>query len=174
MMSEPYNAISAIIPAGEPSLTMLADAMTSETRLITDLIGIMRRQRRAVAEDDLQAVEDSVFATHRVLATLNEARLRRRALNRMFGVREDIRIAAMEELLGARMTPELAQLRDALQDTAKTLSEEVSVNRDILRGALAGGEAHVRALAGGTTPPTYGTGSGLQSASGRVFLNVRA
>ena len=171
-MSHRYSAVSAIMPASEPSVGMLADAIASETRLVEDLTAIMRRQRRAVAEDDMQGVEDSVFATHRVLATLQEARIRRRTINRMFGEREDISVSAMEDVLGSRMTPAIRLLRDVLQGAAKTLSEEVSLNRDILRGALAGSDSYVRTLVGASTS-TYGNrDAGLQSSSGRVLLNL--
>jgi hypothetical protein len=56
----------------------LTDALTTERRLLDELIVVMRRQRTAVGQDDLQAVDDSVFSTHRVLVTLSEARRRRR------------------------------------------------------------------------------------------------
>ena len=56
----------------------MTDALTTERRLLDELISVMRRQRSAVGDDDLQRVDDSVFATHRVLVTLNEARRRRR------------------------------------------------------------------------------------------------
>jgi hypothetical protein len=134
---------------------VLADAMSSETRLLEELIAIMRRQRKAVAADDLQGVDDSVFATHRVLVTLNEARRRRHALNRMLGEREDISIEALEDMLGPRMTEHLGTLRDSLQEAARALSQEVSVNRQVLRHALAGGEACVRTLTGAPAAPTY-------------------
>ena len=52
----------------------LTDALKTERRLIDELISVMKRQRSAVGDDDLQAVDDSVFATHRVLVTLSEAR----------------------------------------------------------------------------------------------------
>ena len=44
----------------------LADALVAERRLIDDLLGVIYRQRDAVAADDLQAIEDSMFATHRL------------------------------------------------------------------------------------------------------------
>jgi hypothetical protein len=154
-MSLPHSVVSAFAPAGQPSIEVLADAMSSETRLIEELIAIMRRQRKAVASDDLQAVDDSVFATHRVLVTLNEARRRRHALNRMLGWREDISIDALEDMLGTRMTQHLGALRDLLRQAARSLSQEVSVNRQVLRQALAGGEAYVRTLTGAPAPATY-------------------
>ena len=51
----------------------------------------------AVGDDDLQRVDDSVFATHRVLVTLNEARRRRRTLNTLIGQREDIGIHSLDQ-----------------------------------------------------------------------------
>lgn len=178
-MALPYGAIEALSPGNIPSVDVLADSMTSETRLIDELIAIMRRQRQAVAMDDLQAVDDSVFATHRVLVTLNEARRRRHALNRMLGEREDLSIDALDDVLGSRMTDRLRELRDTLKQSARALSQEVSVNRQVLRHALAGGDAYVRVLTGAPGPVTYGTSvsssSPVQEASnGGFLLNRRA
>jgi hypothetical protein len=142
----------------------LTDALVAERRLIDDLISIMRKQRSAVGDDDLQVVDDSVFATHRVLVTLSEARRRRRNLNALIGQPEDLGIHALDEALGPRMTPTLRVARDELHAAAKTLSREVSMNRRILKEALAAGDQYARTLAGvGATPatetPTYGAGS---------------
>jgi hypothetical protein len=143
----------------------LTDALVAERRLIDDLITIMRKQRNAVGDDDLQVVDDSVFATHRVLVTLSEARRRRRNLNALIGQPEDLGIHALDEALGNRMTPDLRTARDELHSSARTLSREVALNRRILKEALAAGDQYARTLAGvGTTPatetPTYGAGSG--------------
>jgi hypothetical protein len=133
----------------------LTDALTTERRLIEELITVMRRQRDAVGDDDLQKVDDSVFATHRVLVTLNEARRRRRTLNTLMGQREDIGIHLLDEALGARMTPALRTARDELHSAARTLSREVALNRRILREALACGDAYARTLAGAEKSPVY-------------------
>lgn len=133
----------------------LTDALLSERRLIEELIAVMRRQRDAVGDDDLQKVDDSVFATHRVLVTLNEARRRRRTLNTLIGQREDIGIHSLDDALGGRMTPALRTARDELHDAARTLSREVALNRRILREALACGDAYARTLAGAEKAPTY-------------------
>jgi FlgN protein. len=135
----------------------MTDALTTERRLLDELISVMRRQRSAVGDDDLQRVDDSVFATHRVLVTLNEARRRRRTLNALIGQREDIGIHALEEALGPRMTPALRDARDGLHQAARTLSHEVALNRRILREALACGDAYARTLAGAEGSPTYAT-----------------
>jgi hypothetical protein len=138
----------------------LTDALVTERRLIDELIGVMRRQRNAVGVDDLQSVDDSVFATHRVLVTLSEARRRRRNLNTLIGQRVDLGIHALDEALGARMTVGLRNARDELHNAARALSREVAVNRRILREALAVGDNYARTLAGvganAPAPPTYG------------------
>ena len=81
----------------------MTDALMTETRLLEEIVAIMRRQRTAVSADDLQAVDDTVFATHRVLVTLNEARRRRKAINVLLGEREDLPITQLDQVLGDRM-----------------------------------------------------------------------
>jgi len=134
----------------------LTEALRSERRLIDELISVMKRQRTAVGDDDLQSVDDSVFATHRVLVTLSEARRQRRNLNTLIGQREDLGIHSLEEALGPRMTPALRAARDELHGAARSLSREVALNRRILREALAAGDAYARTLAGVEAAPTYG------------------
>ena len=143
----------------------LTDALTTERRLLDELISVMRRQRTAVGDDDLQSVDDSVFSTHRVLVTLSEARRRRRQLNTLIGQREDLGIHALDEVLGARMTPALRDARDGLHDAARALSREVAINRRILREALAVGDAYARALAGVEASPVYATRDGVHGRS---------
>jgi hypothetical protein len=135
----------------------LTDALLTERRLLDELIGVMRRQRNAVGIDDLQSVDDTVFSTHRVLVTLSEARRRRRALNTLLGQSEDLGIHHLDDVLGPRMTPALRDARDDLHNAARALSREVSINRRILREALACGDAYARTLAGAGEAPVYAT-----------------
>lgn len=130
----------------------LTDALATERRLLDELIAVMRRQRAAVSDDNLQVVDDSVFATHRVLVTLGEARRRRRTLNTLIGQREDLAIHALDEALGPRMTPALRAARDDLHNAARALSREVSLNRRVLRKALTCGDACARTLTGAAAP----------------------
>lgn len=139
------NATPAALRAPIAALT---DALRSETKLLEELVAVMGRQRAAVGADDLQSVDDSVFATHRILLTISEARRRRKALNRLIGDNEDLPLREIEETLGEWMTDELRTARDALQGAALRLSREVEVNRTLLRQALAHGEDYVRALSG--------------------------
>jgi hypothetical protein len=136
------------------------EALVAERRLLEELIAVMRRQRSAVGDDDLQSVDDSVFATHRVLVTLSEARRRRRNLNALIGQREDLGIHALDEALGPRMTPALRTARDELHNAARALSREVALNRRILREALAAGDTFARTLAQAAAPEKGGTYGG--------------
>lgn len=145
-------ASGADAPGIDAAVEALAQALVSERQLIDELTGVMQRQRGAVGADDLPAVDDSVFATHRLLLTLGEARKRRRALNRLAGCSEDTGVRQLDDALGARMTPRLRAERAALQEAARRLSGEIEVNRRILRQAIAGNEAFVRAVRGGPEP----------------------
>jgi hypothetical protein len=130
-------------------LDALADALRSERKLVDDLADTMRRQRAAVAVDDLPTIDDTVFATHRLLATLGQARLRRKQVNRLLGGADDLPLRHLEACVGPQMTDALREARDLLADAATALSAEVDVNRRVLRDALAHGEQHARVLAGG-------------------------
>ena len=139
-------------------LEALYDALFSERRLLDDLIAQMRRQRTAVATDDIQGVDDSTFATHRILATLGQARQRRRQLNVLLGGSEECTLRELEELLGDRVDERLRDARLRLQQAADVLTREVGMNRKLLREALSSTQQHVRTLAGGMTmPTTYAT-----------------
>lgn len=138
-------ASASVSPA---TLHALHDALRSERKLLDDLATTMRRQRAAVGREDLEAVDDSVFATHRILATLGQARLRRRAVNRLVVGVEELPMRSLETVLGAQMTDAMREARDGLQASAEALAREVDVNRRVLREALAAGDAHARLLTG--------------------------
>ena len=130
-------------------LEALYDALFSERRLLDDLIAQMRHQRTAVATDDIQGVDDSTFATHRILATLGQARQRRRQLNVLLGGSEECTLRELEELLGDRVDERLRDARLRLQQAADVLTREVGMNRKLLREALSNTNQHVRTLSGG-------------------------
>jgi hypothetical protein len=164
---------------GTPSATAvdaLTNAVTSEVRLLEDLIGIMRRQRKAVSGDDLQGVVDCDFAKHRVLVTLAVSRRRWGYLNLLVGGDEDLPLRNIEELLGERMTDELRFAREGLHAAALTLSQEVETNRHLLREALASGTEYVRAIYG-TPEPSAGYAPAAQrpdSEPGGMLINRTA
>ena len=170
--TEPVPAHNAIAPA---LLDTLYDALVSERKLLDDLIQQMRRQRAAVGADDIDGVDDSTFATHRILATLGQARQRRRQLNVLLSGNEDTTLRQVEDLLGARMDGRLKDARNRLTHSADMLAREVGMNRKLLREAITSNDQHVRTLSGAPTNGTtylgdMGTGARLAPTPARGIL----
>jgi hypothetical protein len=134
------------------ALDSLADAMDSERRVLDEIASTMRRQRTAVGANDLDTIDDTVFAMHRLLQTLGAARQRRRMVSQLFGAADDLPIRDLESLLGPLMTARIGSSREALQQSARALSSEVQINRRVLRDAMASGDDFVRTLVGVTDP----------------------
>ncbi len=147
-------AVDASLVSAASTIAALADSLRTEARLLGDLTTIMRRQRESVAHDDLEGVDDSVFSTHRVLVTLQEARRRRRTLNHVLGEGDDLSVVALEEFFNGDLPPIVAEAAQALRTGAVALQQEVSVNRRVLREAISAGDRQVQMLVGaaGTTP----------------------
>ena len=139
-------------PRRETAVQVLTDVLGTERRLLDELVNVMQKQRAAVAADDLQSLDDSVFATYRVLATLGEARRRRKTVNRLLGGEEDMNVNDLEEILSDRATPEVIAARNALQDAAVALSREVDTNKQVLRMAMENGNDYVQKLFGSPQP----------------------
>ena len=162
--------LSPIVPAPHPGavapalLDALYDALISERRLLDELIAQMRRQRSAVGSDDIDGVDDSTFATHRILATLGQARTRRRQLNVLISGSPDTTLRQVEEMLGHNMDGRLRDARQRLQHSADILAREVGMNRKLLREAITSNDAHVRTLVG---QPEHGT-TYINDAGGRM------
>ncbi len=133
------------------SATALVDALRDEARMLDSLAAIMRAQRDAVGTDDIDAVDQSVFATHRVLVNLNEARRRRRQLNSLLGESDDLSVPALEEFFGGEPPAEVRAAADHLADAGRLLQREVEINRRVLRQAIERGDRYVRTLAGAST-----------------------
>lgn len=134
----------------------LSNAVIAEVRLLEDLIGVLRKQRSAVGSDDIEGVDDSVFATHRILVTLGEARRQRRSLGRLISGKDDVGLRDLDDILGDQMTEELRDASDGLRAAALILSREVEMNRKILRSALSVGGEMMRGLyAPENEAPTY-------------------
>ncbi|MFI5309628.1 MAG: flagellar export chaperone FlgN [Gemmatimonadales bacterium] len=154
----------------------LAEALRTETRLLEELTSIMRGQRDAVAKDDPELLDDSVFSTHRVLVTLAEARRRRRSLNHLFGRGDDLTVAAIESLFAGPAPVFVRNAADRLADAARRLQREVEMNRRILRVAIESGDQFVRALTGvsATRAAGYAPTTGTSDvATGGVLVDRR-
>jgi len=144
---------------GGAQTAALREALVHEAGLLHDLLAVVLRQRAGVAADDLQAVDDSVYAAHRVLRTLEEARRRRRTLLARLAGSEDIPLEDLDAVLAEDGDAALLAARDQLVAGARGLSREIAVNRRILRQALSKGEEHIRTLCG-APPASGGAGAG--------------
>jgi hypothetical protein len=177
LLSHSAAAPSQLGQTSAALLEALHDALASERRLLEDLIAQMRRQRSAVGVDDIQGIDDSTFATHRILATLGQARQRRRQLNLLLCGIEECTLSELESMLGDMVDARLREARLRLQQAADLLAREVGMNRKLLREAIANGEQHVRTLAGMPATPTYaaeGSAAPAASAPRGVIVNRTA
>jgi hypothetical protein len=143
------SARSAFGAHTAPTVSALAAALREEDALLRDLIQVLVHQREAVARDDLQALDDSVFGTHRVLVTLGEARRRRIALNQRLGESSDLSLQALVDAFGGAPPAEIEAAIDALAETGERLHREVALNQRVLQIAVDAGDQLVRALCGG-------------------------
>jgi hypothetical protein len=158
------------------TVATLAETLRAEARLLEDLVSIMNRQRDAVAHDDIDSLDDTVFSTHRVLVTLGEARRRRRSLNALLGGSDDLSLTALDEFFDGNIPLEIRSAATRLTDTAKVLQREVEINRRVLRIAIEAGDRLVRVLMGAPlaasisyTPPQ----NARSGSSGGVILDRR-
>lgn len=124
---------TAVASSLSSPIDSLAEALLLERRLLDELSDVVRRQRAAVATDDLDAVSDCVFATHRMLVTLREARSHRRSIGALIGLPGGADSGggtdSLERALGARMTPAIRAARDELHAAARVLAREVAASR---------------------------------------------
>jgi len=133
------------------AISALTHALQTEAKLLHDLCDVLDRQRIAVAESDIEAVDDSVFVTHRLLLSLGEARKRRRTINHILGEGDDLSIPALEEYFGGNVPDEVRAAAEQLADSARMLQHDVAINRRVLRAAIDVGDEQVRALCGAPT-----------------------
>jgi hypothetical protein len=172
------RSASALTPRIDPShrtVQALEDTLRSETRILRDLLHVLHRQRTAVAATDVDAINDNIFAMHRVLLTLAEARRCRQQLVEWFGASPGLARRSHEERsleFGPWATPPIQDLRDELRLLAATVAREVETNRQILRGIIAAGEELIRVLAGaGVGLPDTSTAPGAPNGSEGALIN---
>ena len=148
----PQSVISTPIAHTAGSIVALIESLNDEARMLDTMANIMRAQRDAVARDDIDAVDQSVFATHRLLVNLGEARRRRRQINVLLGETEDLSVASISDFFGGTMPAGVDEAATRLADAGRALQREVEINRRVLRHAIESGDRYVRALAGVGTP----------------------
>ncbi len=126
-----HQPVERLSPAPVSPMESLAEALHSERRLLDELSAVVRRQRVALAGDDMDAVGDCVFATHRMLVTLREARQHRQSIGALIGLPAgaDAGTESLERALGARMTPAIRDARDGLHESARVLAREIAASR---------------------------------------------
>jgi hypothetical protein len=152
----------------------LREALNGEGRLLRTLLEVLRRQRAGVAEDDLAQLEESVYDAQRVLATLAQARRRRRALLSLLTGDPDTSMHSLETVPGIGGTPGLEEARTRLRDDARAVKRELAINRRILESASQAGEGFLRLLqvAPDSRSATYKPGPAVSPGTGGgVLLN---
>jgi flagellar biosynthesis/type III secretory pathway chaperone len=167
-----HDAVTPFGPSSSALIDALQDALASERRLLEDLIAQMRRQRTAVSVEDIQGVDDSTFATHRILATLGQARQRRRQLNVLLGGNEECTLNELEALLGDQVDARLREARQRLQQAADLLAREVGMNRRLLREALSSNDQYVRTLVGAPVTSSVYAAEGASAPAGAAARGV--
>lgn len=141
----------------------LADTLRSEAVLLTELSATMQRQRDAVACDDLDGIDESVFAAHRVLTTLAETRRRRRLLAELLGETGDLSLSALERYFGGAPPANVRAATDELSEAARNLQRHGELNRRVLRRAIEASDAYVRSLCGMPSSGPVGYPDGSQT-----------
>lgn len=125
----------------------LVDAFDAEARQLETLIDVLRRQREGVADDDVGPIQDSVYAIHRVLLTLDEARKRRRTLLEVLSSGD---VPGDEGSGRTSNEPDrVRQSRERLIATAQELEAELSRSRRVLESALQSTDEELRAVLDG-------------------------
>ncbi len=150
------------------SLDSLANTLTRETEILTALREILRKQREAVAAEDLAGVDDTIFSAQRIFRTLAEARTKRRTLLEILSGNPDTPLTEVRMVLGPRVTPAVIGALEDLRLVALELSGDLEINRQVLHGAIQSGEELIRALAGAGNedPGLYGPQADVASGSG--------
>lgn len=149
-------------------LDSLAKTLNRESEILTALREILRKQREAVAAEDLAGVDDTIFSAQRIFRTLAEARTKRRALLEIVSGDPDTPLTEVQIALGPRVTPDITSALEDLRLVALELSGDLEINRQVLHGAIQSGEELIRALAGAGNedPGTYGPQADVTPGSG--------
>ena len=143
-----FFAVPTPIAHTAGSIVALIESLNDEARMLDTMANIVRAQRDAVARDDIDAVDQSVFATHRLLVNLGEARRLRRQINVLLGETEDVSVASISDFFGGTVPPLVDGAAMRLSNAGRALQREIEINRRVLRHAIESGDRYVRALAG--------------------------
>ena len=142
-LPSPPAARSASLAPG-----LLVRALRDEHAVLEDLVATLERQRRAVAQDDIDAVNDSVFAAHRLLGAYREARSRRRSAVIVACGGGEGSIEDLPAALGHQFSEQERRATEDLRGAAKRLVAAVDQNRRLLQAAMSSGDAFFKLLTG--------------------------
>lgn len=151
-------------------IAMLVSALDTETRLVQALLDVVRRQRQAVAHDNVDDLEAANGAAHRILTTLGEARHQRRTLNERLGESGELRLSAIAEWFAGTVPAALEAAVTQLANAAETLDAELSINQTVFRAVSASADREVRLLLGAAAPAPTGYAVDADSQLGRSVL----
>lgn len=154
--------------AGSTADDPLARAFDDERAIIDDLHATLLRQRSAVATDDLDEINATVFAAHRLLGAHREARLNRRRAVDTACQRDGATLDDLDEAVGLRLSDRAREAREQLRASAQRLHESVAVNRELLQAAMIAGDTLMRLLAR-TQPGAPAGYQGDAGAGGRLL-----
>lgn len=166
-MSAPLTAVRPMSAVVAEDVAQLAQALAEESRLLVELADVLRDQREGIVNGDLERIDRSVFASHRVMGTLREAQQRRTTILEILSGSSTTRLDELEEVLRDAMTEQLHLLRAELDRNARALAREIRINRELLGGAMQHGHRMIHALrAASTEPPAGHLATPLQGGSG--------
>jgi flagellar biosynthesis/type III secretory pathway chaperone len=167
--------VSAAVPSVS-YIDALGDALRTERRLLDELARVLVIQREGISSDNLETLDESVFAAHRIFRTLREARQRRRTLLELMGVSPDLRLDDLDDEIEVARSPELQLARDQLLVAAGQLARELTMNRRLIDGAMAVGTQLIQVFTGSVQRPTLYSDDGAEPPDGGnmgALLNTR-
>lgn len=126
----------------------LVRALRDEHAVLEDLVSTLERQRRAVSKDDIDAVNDSVFAAHRLLGAYREARTRRRSVVTVACGGGEGSLEDLEQSPTITLSDAERLASNDLREAAKRLVAAIDQNRRLLQAAMSSGDAFFRILTG--------------------------
>lgn len=128
-------------------------ALSTECRLLEELQAALGRQRGAVGDNDIDAIEVGVGDVHRTLLTLDEALKRRRSLLAITTGSENTPLSEVPEIAQDPEGP-LGRVATELTLAAETVARELASTRALLQAVIAEGDEYMRTLAGGELEAT--------------------
>ena len=144
-------------------------ALRTESRLLEELTTILRRQRDGITCDDIQRVDESVVAAHRVMGTLKEAQRQRHILIEILTGTATTGLDQLEHALGDAMTDDIAKVRDQLNEHARALAREIRINREVLQRAMEHGSRMIHVLRGAMTETPQSAGAIAHEPAGALI-----